>query len=223
MSATDQKSCKGKGMDGFIARTYDRNARKYIMGQYRSWAAMVSSLLPKDARVLEIAPGPGYLAIELARSGIRSITGLDISRTFVELAREHARETQVDVRFLQGNASAMPFADGSYTHVLCTSAFKNFADPLGALKEMHRVLTPGGIVWLSDMRRDVTDAEIDAYVTNVMKLRGVNGLFTRMTFKQMLRKRAYTKESLLALVSRTPLKVDSFEQETMEFRVTMKK
>jgi ubiquinone/menaquinone biosynthesis C-methylase UbiE len=223
MAATTRKAYRGRGMDGIIARMYDRNARAHIMHQYRSWAGDLVPLIPPDGKVLEIAPGPGYLAIELAKAGIKDITGLDISETFVEIARSNAREAGIRIDFLQGNASVQPFVDGSYTHIICTSAFKNFSDPLGALREMHRVLSPGGLAWISDMRQDVSDAAIDAYVRNDMHLHGMNGLFTRMTFKRMLRPRALTAEGLRALVAQTPFTVVNLEQEVMELRVTVRK
>src|SRR5579864_9095031 len=65
--------------------------------------------LPSGARVLEVAPGPGFFAIELAKLGKYTITGLDISRTFVEIATKNARQAGVTVDFQQGNAAAMPF------------------------------------------------------------------------------------------------------------------
>lgn len=61
------KGHKGIGMDGFIARQYDKTARRYMGDLYRTWAERISEGLAGNANVLEIAPGPGYLAIELAR------------------------------------------------------------------------------------------------------------------------------------------------------------
>ena len=68
------------------------------------------SQLPPGSAVLEVAPGPGYFSIELAKLGAYSITGLDISHTFVEIAAKKAAEAGVHVEFRQGNASSMPFA-----------------------------------------------------------------------------------------------------------------
>jgi ubiquinone/menaquinone biosynthesis C-methylase UbiE len=218
-----EKGYKGKGMDGFFARFYDKNARDHLIEQYKIWAQLLEKIIPKGSNLLEIAPCPGYLSIELAKAGIKNITGVDISETFVGISRKNAREANVSIEFIQGNASKMPFEDGQFTHTICTSAFKNFSDPLGALNEMYRVLMPGGMAWLCDMRQDVSNADIDAYVNNMMRLKGLNGLVTKMTFKYMLRKRAYTKEGILAMVSKTPFKVESFKQNVMEFYVTMRK
>src|SRR5580658_4790714 len=137
-----QKAYKGLGMEGLTAKWYASLTRK-SMEDFKALAKRVAQNLPPTARVLEVAPGPGYFAIELARLGDYRITGLDISRTFVEIARRNAWEAGVAVDFQQGNAAAMPFANGSFDFVLCRAAFKNFSQPLWALKEMHRVLDFG--------------------------------------------------------------------------------
>ncbi len=101
--------------------------------------------------VLDVAPGPGFLAIELARVGEFEITGVDISSDFVEIARRNAQEAGVHIDFREGNASYLPLADGSCDFVVCTAAFKNSREPLKALNEMHRVLKPAGSALIIDM------------------------------------------------------------------------
>jgi ubiquinone/menaquinone biosynthesis C-methylase UbiE len=217
-----EKPFRGRAMEGWVARAYNRNARHHIMPQYRAWARALETQIPKGAKVLEVAPGPGYLSIELARAGAE-VVGIDISESFVDIARRNAAEAGVRVDFRQGNAAALPFADASFTHVVCTSSFKNFSDPLTALQEMHRVLVPGGSAWLSDMRGDVSDEEIDRYVRDGMSMRGLNAFMTRLTFKKMLRKRAYTEDALRQLISRTPFVVVAERNGPMELSLTMRK
>lgn len=218
----DAKPFKGKSMEGWVARAYDRNARQHIMPQYRVWARALAPLIQPGARVLEVAPGPGYLSIELALAGAK-VVGIDISESFVKIARRNAIQAQVRVDFQHGNAAALPFADASFTHVVCTSSFKNFSEPLAALLEMHRVLVPDGIAWLSDMRADVSDEEIDRYVRDGMSMRGLNAFMTRLTFKKMLRKRAYTEGGLLQLIARTPFVVIANQGGPMELSLTLQK
>ena len=112
--------------------------------------------LPRGSVVLEVAPGPGYFCIELAKLGDYSITGLDISHTFVEIASKKAAEAGVHVDFRQGNASSMPFADNTFDFLLCRAAFKNFGQPVRALQEMCRVLKPGGRGLIIDLRKDAS-------------------------------------------------------------------
>src|SRR5437879_11279215 len=69
---------------------------------YRKQAAQLTAGLPEGVAILEVAPGPGYFTIELARLGRFRVTALDISRTFVEIATENARQHGVSVDFRHG-------------------------------------------------------------------------------------------------------------------------
>jgi 2-polyprenyl-3-methyl-5-hydroxy-6-metoxy-1,4-benzoquinol methylase len=103
-TAKPPKGYIGLGMEGFIANWYARQTAKDI-GEFQSTAQRLAPQIKAGARVLEIAPGPGYLAIELARlTGCRMI-GLDISKTFVEIASQNAEKAGVDVCFDQGDAA----------------------------------------------------------------------------------------------------------------------
>src|SRR5580692_10791002 len=107
-----QKPYRGMGMEGFTAKWYASLTRK-SMDDFKALAHRVAGQLPARARVLEVAPGPGYFAIELGKLGGYRIKGLDISSTFVDIAQQNASEAGVAVDFRQGNASAMPFAGRS--------------------------------------------------------------------------------------------------------------
>ena len=106
------------------------------------------------------------------------MTGLDISKTFVEIAQANARQANVSVDFRLGNASDMPFADETFNFIICTAAFKNFTQPVQAIAEMQRVLKPGGKALIVDLRRDASRADVDRMVRE-MDLNWLNALFTR--------------------------------------------
>src|SRR5256885_333332 len=98
MTETRRWRFKGPEMEGPIARWYARvRGSQGQLEAYRKQASLLTAGLPRGARVLEVAPGPGYLAIEIARLGGFQVTGLDISRTFVEIAAENARQAAVAV------------------------------------------------------------------------------------------------------------------------------
>lgn len=187
------KGYKGMPMEGIIARWYARiRGTSSQLADWRRQAAQLTSDLPDGADVLEVAPGPGYFAIELARLGRFHITALDISHTFVEIASANARRAGVSVTFRQGNASNMPFADGSFDLVVCQAAFKNFSQPVQAINEMYRVLRDGGTAVIQDMSGDASNAAIDAEVRQ-MKLGPLNALMTRQALAG-LRRRAYMRQ-----------------------------
>jgi ubiquinone/menaquinone biosynthesis C-methylase UbiE len=204
------KPCKGLGMEGMIATWYAKNTGKSI-AEFRSLAKRIADGLRPGDRVLEVAPGPGYLAIELAKVGSFRIAGLDVSRTFVRIARDNAARAGVEVDFREGDAAALPFAGDAFDFIVCRAAFKNFSDPLGALREMHRVLRPGGQALIIDMRRDATGRSIVDEVAK-MHLGPIDAFLTRTTLSA-LRKQAYSKADFERMAEATPFgRCDIVEQ-----------
>ena len=190
-SAPQRKPFKGTGMNGWIARWYART-RQNDMEDFRQKAKAVSRHLRRGSRVLEVAPGPGFFAIELAKLGDFQIAGIDISRTFVDIARDNARNAGVSVDFRLGNASAISFPDASFDFVYCSAAFKNFTEPVAALNEMCRVLVPGGQALIDDLRKDASFDEINAYIKQSGR-EWFDAWVTRRVFRHLLLKRAYTR------------------------------
>jgi ubiquinone/menaquinone biosynthesis C-methylase UbiE len=197
-----QKPYRGMGMEGSIARWYDKTTRR-DMPEFQKLASQIDELLAAGGDILEVAPGPGFLAIELAKRGRHRVVGLDISRTFVEIARKNADDAQVSVGFRQGNASQMPFADQSFDFVVCRAAFKNFSEPARAIAEMHRVLRPDGKGVIVDLRRDASMTMISTYVDQ-MGMGVWNGLFTKIIFRFMLLRRAYTIPQFKDMLAKVP-------------------
>lgn len=94
-------------MEGIMARLYARQrGTPSQIAAYREQAAKLTDGLQNGARVLEVAPGPGYLAIEIARLGRFQVTGLDISLTMVDIASENATKAGVTMRPPKSNALA---------------------------------------------------------------------------------------------------------------------
>jgi ubiquinone/menaquinone biosynthesis C-methylase UbiE len=196
-----KKPYKGIGMEGRVAAWYAKNTLKDI-AEFRTLADRLSHEIPAYSRILEVAPGPGYLSIELAKRGQFKIMGLDISKSFVEIAKANARKEGVTVDFQQGNASAMPFADGSFDLIACRAAFKNFSRPTDALNEMFRTLKRGGRAVILDLRKDASYREVSAYVEK-LNLGWFDSLLTKLIFVLLLRPRAYSKDQFTQMASRS--------------------
>src|SRR2546427_10669598 len=95
MTETRRWRFKGPEMEGPIARWYARvRGSKSQLDAYREQASQITAGLPAGARVLEVAFGPGDLAIEMARLGCQ-VSGNDLSRTFVDIATENAHQAAV--------------------------------------------------------------------------------------------------------------------------------
>jgi ubiquinone/menaquinone biosynthesis C-methylase UbiE len=195
------KARRDSGMEGMVAKWYAANTAE-MMKEYVELARRVAAEIPRGSAVLEVAPGPGYFCIELARTGSYAITGLDISRTFVKMAAKRAAEEGVKADFQQGSASNMPFPKGSFDFLLCRAAFKNFAKPVAALQEMCRVLKPGGRGMIIDLKGDASPDEISRQVDG-MGLTRFNRWMTKLAFRTMLLKRAYTRQQFEAMLVET--------------------
>ncbi len=188
---------KGPEMEGPIARWYARvRGSKSQIEDYRNQAAQLTAGLPDGARVLEVAAGPGYLSIEMARPRRLDVTALDISHTFVEIGSDRARQEGVSVDFHQGDVA------DSFDLIVCQAAFKNFTLPRTALAEMYRVLRTGGTAVIQDMSHGATHADIEDEVKG-MDLGRLSSFMTKATLER-LRNRAYSPLQFELLVAESP-------------------
>ena len=123
-----------------IAPTYDAMNRVMTMGLDQRWRRLAVELVvqPGD-RVLDACCGTGDLALEAERQGGR-VVGLDFSERMLERAR---RKSQT-VEWLQGDLLALPFADESFDAATVGFGVRNVADLDLGLRELRRVLRPGG-------------------------------------------------------------------------------
>ena len=221
MTETRRWRFKGPEMEGPIARWYARvRGSKSQLDAYRKQASQITAGLPAGARVLEVAFGPGYLAIEMARLGFQ-VSGNDISRTFVDIATENARRAGLTVDFRQGDVAQMPFETNSFDLVVCQAAFKNFTLPRSALAEIHRVLRAGGTAVIQDMSRDATHADIEREVGG-MDLGRLSTFTTKATL-EMLKRRAYAPAQFERLAANSPFSTCEITTEGIGLEVRLTK
>jgi len=218
---TMPKPHRDRPIEGRMARWYAANTGE-MMQEYIDLARRVAPLLAPGAAVLEVAPGPGYFCIDLARLGSYDITGLDLSQSFVRMASQKAAELGLKVKFVQGSASRMPLPSDSFDFLLCRAAFKNFADPVGALREMCRVLKPGGTGLLIDLKHNASPQAIGRMVDN-MKLTPVNRLLTKLTFRFMLVKSAYTREQFEHMLAQANFSTVDIVEAEIGLEISMRK
>ena len=210
-----------RGIEGLMATWYASNTAE-MMNQYIELAQRISNQLPVNSAVLEVAPGPGYFCIELAKRGQYEITGLDISHSMVKIARKKAAEAGVKVAFQQGSASNMPYPSGSFDFLLCRAAFKNFARPVEALQEMSCVLKPGGRGVIIDLNRNASPEEVSRGI-DAMGLTWFNKMLTKLAFKGMLIKSAYTKEEFQDMLWEASFSNYEINEDYMGFEIWLTK
>ncbi len=208
-------------MEGVTARWYSRqrSTPSQIATVRRQAAELTDGMTGGD--VLEVAPGPGYHAIEIARLGRFQVTGLDISRTMVEISRENAAAAGVTVDFRHGDATDMPFADGSFDLIVCQAAFKNFRRPVNALNEMHRVLRPGGRAVIQDLRKEASSSDINHEVDR-QNLGAFSGFITKRILAG-LRNRAYSASQLERLVIESRFRTGEIKTDGIGIDIRLKK
>lgn len=131
-----------------VRRRYDRVAPIYDAMEWFMERLSLSRWRPdlwervEGDNVLEVGVGTGKSFKHYPRD--RQITAIDISPKMLEQAERRARKLGVDVRLLEGDAQALPFEDSSFETVVTTCVFCSVPDPVRGLREIHRVLAPGG-------------------------------------------------------------------------------
>ena len=135
-----------------IAPVYDVMNRAMTAGLDRRWRAETArAVVSPGDRVLDACCGTGDLAI----AGLRLVgsTGAVIGVDFSERMLERARSKSSQVEWVQGDALALPFADGSFDAATVGFGVRNLEDLEAGLRELRRVLRPGGRVGILEITR----------------------------------------------------------------------
>lgn len=137
-----------------LGQTYDRYARLLSFGQDPRWRSFLVSRVPSDAlRVLDVATGTAAVAIGLARAqSARSVVGVDQSPEMLAAGRDRVARAglseQIELR--EGRAEALPFADAEFDALTFTYLLRYVDDVPATLRELARVVRPGGTVAMLD-------------------------------------------------------------------------
>jgi demethylmenaquinone methyltransferase / 2-methoxy-6-polyprenyl-1,4-benzoquinol methylase len=130
-----------------IVPRYDLMNSLMTFGQDRRWRELTVDgvCLRPGGRALDVATGTGELALALARRGASEVVGLDFTPGMLVAAREKAAALGIDtVRFVAGDALALPFEADAFDAATVGFGLRNVADLPRALSEMRRCLRPGG-------------------------------------------------------------------------------
>jgi len=121
-------------------------------------------------RVLDMATGGGHTALAFAPIA-RRVIACDVTEPMLRAARGLLRERgAASATFVAGDVEALPFGDGAFDLVTCRIAAHHFADVAAAVREVRRVLRPGGSFLLQDILGH-DDGEAAAFITEVERRR----------------------------------------------------
>jgi ubiquinone/menaquinone biosynthesis C-methylase UbiE len=135
-------------------RHFDRWSGRYEEDRTSRWLAELQEEalraldLTATDRLLDVGCGTGA-AVRSAAPLVERAVGVDLSEGMISRARELAADLP-NAEFHEGDSERLPFADGTFTAVLCTTSFHHYPEPRRAVAEMARVLAPDGRVVIGD-------------------------------------------------------------------------
>lgn len=150
------KAQRVHGIFSDIAHRYDLANDVISFGVARFWRSKLVHLsrADKNSKVLDVATGTGDLAIEFKKTAVSGdVIGVDFCANMLAPAPQKAKDKNLIVTFKQGDAMALEFADSSFDVVSIAYGLRNVSDPSVAVKEMGRVLKPGGRLMILETGR----------------------------------------------------------------------
>jgi demethylmenaquinone methyltransferase/2-methoxy-6-polyprenyl-1,4-benzoquinol methylase len=158
-----------------IARRYDLLNHLLSANIDRRWRRLVAErlrpALGAGTHTLDVACGTGDLALTLSEAGQTHVTGLDFCRPMLEVAARKAAQRKRGIPFVEADALRLPFAAETFDVVTIAFGLRNLASVEGGLRELFRVLRPGGSVAILEFSHPVVPgfrALFQFYFTRVL-------------------------------------------------------
>lgn len=130
-----------------VAPRYDLANAVLSLGQDAHWRRVTAqAAAPSGARVLDVAAGPGNVALAMLARGACEVVALDLSYNMLATGKRRWDGADLGLRWVNGDAQRLPFPDGSFDAVTISFGLRNVPDPEAALVEFARVTRPGGRV-----------------------------------------------------------------------------
>lgn len=166
-----------------IAGTYDSLNHLLSVNIDRRWRRKTVRMMRHAAHVLDVAIGTADLTIEMLRQGkTQRVTGIDLSEGMMEIGKEKVEKIKINgerlkekVEFIYGNAQEMPFENEVFDGVTCAFGCRNFQNLDEGLRDMYRVLRPGGQVTILEFsypKRRYIRALYDFYFSHLLPFIG---------------------------------------------------
>ena len=166
-----------RAMFDSVAGRYDLLNHLLSFGIDRGWRRRVVRSVGGAREVLDVATGTGDLALGLVRGGVERVVGVDLSEGMVEVGRAKIAQTPYAdrIELVVGDAEDLPFATGRFDATTCAFGVRNFEHLEAGLREMCRVVRPGGrcvVLEFSTPRRGVWGVLYRFYFHRILPLVG---------------------------------------------------
>ena len=209
---------------GVLASAYEKATRLVVDSYYRHVAEeIVAHLAHGD--ILDLGTGPGYLPIEIIkRSSDIQITGVDLSRKLIQMARSNAAKAGFADRlhFQPGNAGRLEFDDASFDLVISTGMLHSLKEPVNVLQEIYRVLKAEREAWIFDPAKVASQVDRKKWKAS-LNLRERFFLFLFQLFGLHKPIKTYTREQATALIEKTDFKNYFIDTLDNEIRIKLRK
>ncbi|MGH9368294.1 MAG: bifunctional demethylmenaquinone methyltransferase/2-methoxy-6-polyprenyl-1,4-benzoquinol methylase UbiE [Thermoanaerobaculia bacterium] len=154
LSYDEKRAPRVREMFSRLAPRYDLVNDLMSFGLHRRWKQETVRLAlegaRRPARVLDLCCGSGDLCFLAERLGAAQVTGADFTLPMLAVASRRKLVAASRTGFVQADALVLPFPDGAFDAVTVAYGLRNIADPVAALAEMRRVLSPGGRLVILD-------------------------------------------------------------------------
>lgn len=142
----DKSPRRIRAMFDDISPTYDLLNHLLSLNIDIAWRRRAAELCVSPRRALDVCCGTGDLALELRRRWNATVVGSDFARRMIDIAAAKSRRVRAPLDLLQGDTTRLPFADGSFDSASVAFGIRNVGDVAAGLREMARVVRPGGRV-----------------------------------------------------------------------------
>lgn len=184
-----------------LVRLYDRMQRHLRDKGWMETEALVAAGITAG-RAAELGPGPGYLGLEwLKMTAATTLTGIDISPDMAALARENAAEYGLADRaeYVIAPGDEIPYGESTFDAVFTNGSLHEWANPQKTFAEIWRVTKPGGRIFISDLRRDMSPL-VRWFIYQNTKPKAMRPGFLTSVYA------AYTPAEFRALLAASPLR-----------------
>ena len=197
------KQLRSEGIEGHFAIKYADFAKDTPTMQeaYANLADQVTAVI-NEGTLLEVGPGPAFVSIEISkRIPQAQLIGLDISETMIGIGRRNVAEAGLSERitFRHGDATKMPFDDTKFDFVVSSGSLHHWGKPVEVFDEIYRVLKPGQLALVYDVRKDASKKKVDEFS------RHIKSRFMRWGLRHSVGE-SYTRQGVEELLSRTCFK-----------------